>query len=71
MDFQQLKEKLEAFKNNNQMLKVFKIIYQNNEKYIINETGLYIPMNLLKTKTISELNNYLKINKKLLNLKKH
>jgi hypothetical protein len=61
MELEILKEKLEEL-NNKQILKVFKIIYYNKEQYVINETGLYIPINLLKIETINELKYYLNKN---------
>ncbi len=70
MDFEFLKQKIEELKTNAQILKVFKIIYKNKELYKINETGLYIPLNTLKTKTINELNNCIQTkNKKVINPK--
>lgn len=62
MDFELIKNKIESIKSNNQMLKVFKIIHKNKEIYKINESGLYIPLNLLKSKTINELNNCIQNN---------
>jgi hypothetical protein len=63
MDFELIKNRIESIKSNNQIMKIFNILYNNEEQYIINDVGLFIPLNILKTKTINELLNILKINR--------
>jgi hypothetical protein len=39
------------------MIGIFKFIYSNKENYVINDAGIFIPINLLNNRTINELNN--------------
>ena len=41
-------------------MKIFKIISDNDEHYIFNECGAFVPMNKLTSETIDKIENYLK-----------
>ena len=41
-------------------MKIFKIIFDNEEHYILNECGVFIPMNNLTPETVDKIENYIK-----------
>lgn len=67
MDFDILKQKIEELNNNKQRIKVFKILHNNEDQYVINDTGLYIPISKLKNKTLNELKYFLQSTNKIKN----
>ena len=61
MNLEQLKNKIESLEFKNDFKNIFKIIYENEPttKYIINENGVFIKMNLLNKETIELINKYI------------
>ena len=55
-----LKTKIESIYEPKQLKHIFKIIYENDEHYIFNECGVFIPMDKLKPETIEKIDNYIK-----------
>ena len=60
MSLEILKSKIENISSKKHLMKIFKIIYDNNEHYLLNECGVFIPMNKLTSETIDKIENYLK-----------
>ena len=61
MNLEQVKEKIETITYRKDLLNVFKIIYENEtyDKYIINENGVFIKLNILHDSTAELIYNYL------------
>jgi hypothetical protein len=58
MDLQKLKIKIEKL-SKLELIEVFKIIYNNNDKYTSNVNGIFIDLNLCCDKTINEIRFFL------------
>ena len=54
-----LKNKIDYLKSKKHYLKIFKIIYDNDDNYIQNISGIYIDLNKLKPATIELINKYI------------
>jgi len=59
MSLEILKSKIENINSKKHLMKIFKIIFDNNEHYILNECGVFIPMNNLTPETIEKIENYI------------
>ena len=53
---QLLKEKIDDLKTKKHYLKIFSIVYNNNDNYIENKSGIYLDLNKLKPTTIELIN---------------
>ena len=62
-----LKSKIENINSKKHLMKIFKIISDNDEHYILNECGAFIPMNKLTPETVEKIENYIKGIKKNIN----
>jgi hypothetical protein len=60
MTLEILKSKIEIINSKKHLMKIFKIISDNDEHYIFNECGVFIPMNNLTPETIEKIENYIK-----------
>jgi hypothetical protein len=60
MTLEILKSKIENINSKKHLMKIFKIISDNDEHYIFNECGVFIPMNKLTPETIEQIENYIK-----------
>ena len=60
MSLEILKSKIENISSKKHLMKIFKIISDNDEHYILNECGAFIPMEKLKPETIEKIENYIK-----------
>jgi hypothetical protein len=60
MNLEFLKNQIETIENKKYLKHIFKIIYESNEQYILNENGIFIPMEKLKIETINKIDEYIK-----------
>jgi hypothetical protein len=59
MNLEILKSKIENISSKKHLIKIFKIVFDNNEHYIFNECGIFIPMNKIKPETIEHIDKYI------------
>jgi hypothetical protein len=59
MSLEILKSKIENINSKKHLMKIFKIIFDNEEHYIVNDCGVFIPMNKLAPETIEKIENYI------------
>ena len=60
MNLEILKNQIEKLRNMKYMKNIFKIIVESDEQYILNENGIFIPMEKLKIETIKKIDEYIK-----------
>ena len=60
MNLEILKSQMENIENKKYLKEIFKIIYESNEQYILNDNGVFIPMEKLKIETIKKIDEYIK-----------
>ena len=66
MNLEILKNQIEKLRNMKYMKNIFKIIVENDEQYILNENGIFIPIEKLKIETINKIDEYIKVLIKIL-----
>ena len=67
MNIEILKNQIENIENKKYLKHIFQIIYERNEPYILNDNGIFIPMEKIKTETINKIDEYIKsINKNII-----
>ena len=54
-----LKNKIDDLKSKKHYLKIFSIVYNNDDSYIQNKSGIYLDLNKLKPATIESINIYI------------
>ncbi len=59
MSLEILKSKIENINSKKHLIKIFKIIFDNEEHYILNDCGVFVPMNKLTTETIEKIEKYI------------
>ena len=60
MNLEILKNQIENIENKKYLKHIFKIINESNEQYILNDNGVFIPMEKLKMETIKKIDEYIK-----------
>ena len=60
MSLEILKSKIENINSKKHLIKIFKIIFDNDENYLLNECGVFVPMNKLTSETVEKIEIYLK-----------
>lgn len=60
MNLEVLKNQIENIENKKYLIHIFKIINESNEQYILNDNGVFIPMEKLKPGTIKKIDEYIK-----------
>lgn len=60
MSLEILKSKIENINSKKHLMKIFKIISDNDENYILNECGVFVPIDKLTPETIEKIENYIK-----------
>ena len=60
MNLEILKSQIETIETKRYLKHIFQIIYERNEPYILNDNGVFIPMEKLKNETINEIDEYIK-----------
>lgn len=69
IEYQKIKSKIEKL-DKNEIIEVFKIIHQNENKYTTNKNGVFVNLNICSDKTLEEISNFIDFieeNKKHLN----
>ncbi len=56
-NIENLKNEIETLNKKSHYLAIFKIIYDNNCKYIHNEDGVFINLNSIDSETIKKIQN--------------
>ena len=60
MNLDLLKDEIEKIEGQKHLIKIFKIIHANNEKYISNDSGVFIPLNIYNNETLKKVDEYIK-----------
>ena len=58
IEYQKIKSKIEKL-DKNEIIEVFKIIHQNENKYTTNKNGVFINLNICSEKTLDEISNFI------------
>jgi len=58
IEYQKIKSKIEKI-DKNEIIEVFKIIHQNENKYTTNKNGVFINLNICSEKTLDEISNFI------------
>ena len=58
IEYQKIKSKIEKL-DKNEIIEVFKIIHQNDDKYTTNKNGVFINLNICSDKTVNEISNFI------------
>lgn len=56
----QIALQIEKIKNKKYFKEIFKIIHEDNNKYTVNDNGVYINLNLLPDSTLFKIQNFIK-----------
>jgi len=59
MNLEVLKNQIENIENKKYLIHIFKIINESNEQYMLNDNGVFIPMEKLKMETIKKIDEYI------------